>query len=558
MVKIKAREIIFATCCGKEISIHEAMANKGMCDQHMDEYIAELNEEGKEDYMKETMSNGDILDLGSVKQFKLPTIERYFEKYDKTIKSEKLNKANLDKIAKQRLKNGKDFLITNPESVDKNGNKTEDGIFSPRFGYTQFDDQLGTRDAYRCQCGALAGAIYLGELCDECGTTVQFMDADLTIMGWIPMNQYVVINPSLYIHLDMLFGKGELEEVLKVNASRISVDGIMKAETDPKKPYHGTGMLYLYENIEKIMEYYLNSNPKKKDHYDLLVENQDSIFTHFVPVYSAIIRPRIESNEKVRLFQANKIYDTIMNHYQLITNEPGNMLAILPALHEIQQEFNELYDLIVETYAGKEGMFRSNFGGVRIDYAARSIIVPGVDLKPDEVEIPYVSAIVFLELELIYLLCIVDDITENEAYKIINDSLRTFNPRIHALAQSIVDKSKTPVCVLVGRPPTLSDRSIRLLTVKRIGNSVDNLCMRLSPSLLDGYKGDHDGDSLYYIPLKDWRLIKTFEQTLSPKYNYVSRTTGLYSNRMEYIKDYIIVLSELYALGKEAEEEEEE
>jgi hypothetical protein len=504
----------------------------------------------------EKMSNGDILDLGDVKQFKLPVIKRHFEKYDKAIESEKLSKANLNKIAKDRIENGKDFLITNPESVDKNGNKTEDGIFSPKFGYTQFDDNLGTRDAYRCQCGNLAGAVLLDEQCEECGTTVQFMDADLTIMGWIPLSQYCAISPSMYTHLDILFGKGELEEVLKVNATRISVDGLMKAEADPKKPYHGRGMLYLRDHIDEIMTFYYN-NVKKKEHYDLLVENKAAIFTSFIPVYSAIIRPRIESNEKVRLFQANKIYDTIMNHYQLITNEPGNMLAILPALHEIQQEFNELYDLIIDTYAGKEGMFRSNFGGVRIDYAARSIIVPGVDLKPDEVEIPYVAGIVFLELELIYLLCILDKITENEAYQIINDSLRVFDPRIHALAQTIIDKSKTPVSVLVGRPPTLSDRSIRLLRVNKIGNSIDNLCMRLCPSLLDGYKGDHDGDSLYYIPLKDWRLIETFEQTLSPRYNYISRNTGTYSYRMEYIKDYIIVLSELWALSKDKQAEEE-
>jgi len=505
--------------------------------------------------MQETMSNGDVLDYRDVKQFKIPKITRYFEDYDRPIKKEKLEKAGLDEHAEAQIKSGKGFLITNPESVDSDGKKTIDGIFSPKFGYTQFDDQLGTKDAYRCQCGETTGAINLDEICEVCDTPVQFMDADLTIMGWIPLTQYVVINPSMYIHLDALFGKGELEEILKVNTSRITVDGILKTETDPKKPYHGVGMIYLHTHIDEVMEYYLKQNPAKKEHYDLLLEYKMAIFTHYVPVYSAIIRPHIESNEKVRIFPVNTIYETIMNHYQQIMSEPGNMLAILPALHEIQQEFNELHELIIKTYIGKEGMFRGNFGGVRIDYAGRSVIIPGVDLKPDEIKIPYISAVVFLELELIYLLCILDDITENEAYQVINESLKVFNPRIYALIQTILQKSKTPISALVGRPPSLSDRSVRLLRIVGVEDSVDKLCMRLSPSLLDGYKGDHDGDSLYYIPLKDHRLIKTFEQTLSPRYNYISRTNGLYSNRMEYIKDYIIILSELYSLAKDNDDD---
>lgn len=504
--------------------------------------------------MEQVMSNGDVLDYGDVKQFKIPKIERYFEQYDKTIKSERLRKVNLDKMAKHRIKHGKDFLITNPLSVTQVQNKTvktEDGIFSPKFGYTQFDDQMGTQDAYRCQCGNLSGAIYLDESCPDCGTKVQFMDADLTVTGWIPLHDYVVINPSMYVHLSALFGKGELEEILKVTAARFSADGLPRPESDPKKRYHGLGMLYLHEHIDEILEHYakLDTGGKRRDHYELLVENRDAIFTHHIPVYSAIIRPRIESNEKVRPFKVNTAYETIMRHYEHILAESNNKLVVLLALHGIQEQLNDIYELIVDMYSGKEGMFRSNFGGVRIDYAARSIIVPGTHLAPSEVEIPYISAVVFLELELIYLLCILDDITENEAYQIVNDSLRIFNPRIHSLMMTILKKSTTPICVLVNRPPTLSDRSIRLLQVVGISNSIEDLCMRLSPSLLDGYKGDHDGDSLAYFPLKDWRLIKTFEPTLSPKYNYISRTTGNYSDRMYFIKDYIVILSELWALG---------
>lgn len=497
----------------------------------------------------EKMSNGDVIDLGDVKQFKLPKVERHFEKYGKAVTSERLLKLNLDEEAKRRIRDEKDFLITNAVAVEKNGTKTMDGIFSPKFGHTQFDDQLGTKDMYRCRCGNLAGAIYLGELCPKCDTDVAFIDADLSVMGWIPLKEYAIINAGMFIHLQDFIGKTEIRNILKVDVSKMDSNGNLKYERTAKSPYAHIGMSEFREKFDEIIDFYLKRFPKKRELYDLIQEFKDCVFTSHIPVYSSILRPRIEANEKIRSFKANTYYDTIMKQYELIMLDVGNILTILPALFEIQYEYMELYEFIVESYTGKEGLFRSQFGGIRIDYGARSVIINGKDLKPDEVDIPYVSAITFLELEILYLLRKLDDITENEAYMILNKAMREFNPKIHALCQNIISKSKTPMNVLVNRPPSLSDRSFRLLRVRKVKNNIDDLTLSISPSLLDGFAGDYDGDSLAYIPLKDWRLIKTFELTLGPRYNYISRTNGKYSGRMAFIKDYAIVLSELYSLS---------
>ena len=66
-----------------------------------------------------------------------------------------------------------------------------------------------------------------------------------------------------------------------------------------------------------------------------------------------------------------------------------------------------------------------------------------------------------------------------------------------------------------------------------------------------------DGDSLSFIPVKDSRLIKTFEQTLSPVFNYISRTNGKCSAKMNYVKDYAIILAELYSLNETDVEDDE-
>lgn len=498
----------------------------------------------------EVMSNGITLDFGDYKQFKPPVIERYLDEYGTAIQEERLIKVNLDKVAKTRIKEGKDFLITNPRSVNKDKKtKAPDGIFSPKYGVTQFDDQLGTRDMYRCSCGEMAGAIHLDSICTKCETKVEFIDVDLTINGWIPLGDYMVINPSMYIHLQKLIGKTELNTILKVDISKMTGDGVINVDRTGKIPYAHIGMLEFAKNIDEILDFYLKKYPKRRDQYDLIKEYQDCIFTHHIPVYSAILRPRIESNEKIRSFKANTIYETIMKQYEVISMETDNMTAILPALFEIQNEYMELFEWLIDSYAGKKGLLRSQFGGIRIDYGARAVIVNGKNLAPDEVEIPYVVAVTFLELEIIFLLKELDNLTENEAYTILNNSLRKFNPKIYSLMTSIITKSKTPMHMLVNRPPSLSDRSIRLLRVARIKDDISDLTLSISPALLDGYAGDYDGDSLAQIPLKDHRLIKTFEPTLSPRYNYISRTNGRYSGRMLFIKDYIIILSELFGLG---------
>lgn len=496
------------------------------------------------------MSNGDILDFGNVKQYKLPTITRYFQKYDRIIKSERLVKLNLDAVAEEGLgPTGKDFLVTNPIAIDKDGNKTDDGIFSPKFGYSQFDDCSDNDSAYRCLCGKLSGAIFLGEACEECGTAVQFMDADLTIRGWIPLDEYVIINPSMYTHLVSLIRKAELEEILKINSFKMNVDGNIKSDIDPKKPYHNIGIMNFYNKIDEILDFYYALHPNAVAHYYILKENIDAIFTHYIPVYSAILRPMIANNEKVRSFKANKIYGTIMNHYQLISTEKQNMFAVLPALHEIQEEVNDLYDQMIETYSGKEGLLRGMFAGMRVDMSGRATIVPGPDLYPNQIDIPYRMAVVFLELELIFLLCLLDGITESDAYQIVNSALRVYNPRVQTLVQNICDKSVTKVHMLINRQPTLSDRNIRLMQVRKIGTDINDLSVRLPASILSGANADHDGDSLSFTPVKDERLIKTFEQTLSPVFNYISRTDGRYSPKMNYIKDYAIILSNLYSLS---------
>lgn len=497
----------------------------------------------------EVMSNGDVIDFGEVKQFKLQPIERHFEKYGKAIESERLVKKNLNKIAEFRMKHGDDFLITNPQSVGKNGEKTIDGIFSPKFGVTQFDDQLGTKDMYRCQCGAVAGAIYIGKECNKCNTVVTFVDADLTRMGWIPLKKYSIMNAGMFIHVQDLIGKPNLKAILKVDVSKMNSEGRFISKPDKKNPFAHIGMIEFEERFDEILDFYLKKYPKKREIYDLIKENQSCVFTHYIPVYSAILRPRIENNEKIRSLKANVHYDTIMRHYDAIQQDKGNLLTIVPALFEIQYEFMELYDFLVTGYSGKSGLFRSHFGGLRIDYGARSVIINGKDLRPDEVDIPYVSAITFLELEILYLLRKIDDITETEANQILNKAMREFNPKIWHLCQNIISKSRTPMSVLVNRPPSLSDRSYRLLRVKGVKSSIEDLTLSISPALLSGFAGDYDGDSLSYSPIKDWRLIKTLEPIFSPRYNYISRTNGRYSSRMAYIKDYAIILSELYSLA---------
>ena len=112
--------------------------------------------------------NNIIVEAPRVNSFKLSKKVEPFKNRKKKIKSVQLVKLNLDEEYETDIMFGKGFDITNENDFDKKtGNRTIDGLQSPKYGVDTFSDK-SCDDAFHCECGNLVGGINEGEIWPEC------------------------------------------------------------------------------------------------------------------------------------------------------------------------------------------------------------------------------------------------------------------------------------------------------------------------------------------------------------------------------------------------------
>ena len=149
-----------------------------------------------------------------------------------------------------------------------------------------------------------------------------------------------------------------------------------------------------------------------------------------------------------------------------------------------------LNDLI----AGKEGRFRQNLLGKRVDYSGRSVIVVGPTLMLDQCALPYEMALNLFGPYLIYKIReIIPRARELDTSDLISALQRNY-PIVWTLLTLIVSVS----LVLLNRAPTLHRLGIQafrpLLTTGR--------AIQLHPLVCPGFNADFDGDQMgVHLPL---------------------------------------------------------
>jgi DNA-directed RNA polymerase subunit beta' len=143
--------------------------------------------------------------------------------------------------------------------------------------------------------------------------------------------------------------------------------------------------------------------------------------------------------------------------------------------------------------SGKEGIFRKNLLGKRVDYSGRSVITVGPSLKLDECGLPlYIAVKIFtpfiigklIERKIVY--------TPKQAEKLIKDESPI---SLKILEEVIKDKY-----VLLNRAPTLHRLSIEAFKIKLMPGKT----IRLHPLVCSAFNADFDGDQMaVHLPLSD-------------------------------------------------------
>lgn len=155
---------------------------------------------------------------------------------------------------------------------------------------------------------------------------------------------------------------------------------------------------------------------------------------------------------------------------------------------------------------GKQGRFRLNLLGKRVDYSGRSVIVVGPELKIDQVGLPKEMA---LELFKPFVLreVLLNDLAPNLK------SAKSFLERRSDEIWNILEKVTSGHPVLLIRQPTLHRQNIQAFYPILIeGNAI-----QFHPALCAGYNADFDGDTMgVFLPLSKKSIEEAKTKMLSP------------------------------------------
>ena len=141
--------------------------------------------------------------------------------------------------------------------------------------------------------------------------------------------------------------------------------------------------------------------------------------------------------------------------------------------------------------SGKEGIFRRNLLGKRVDYSGRSVITVGPDLKLDECGIPiYIAMKMFTPFVIGKLISKKIVYTPKQAEKMIKDG--------DPLALQFLEEVVKDKYVLLNRAPTLHRLSIEAFKVRIMPGKT----IRLHPLVCTSFNADFDGDQMaVHLPI---------------------------------------------------------
>ena len=421
-------------------------------------------------------------------QIKVNTRYSQSDEYDYETR---LVRIDLDAERRKDVINGNGFIVSSPKAI-KDDIKDPNGIFSTKYGPGLQDiNAFGNR--YRCKCGHTTQRFYHGLKCPVCGEKVEFKDDNFSMFGYICLKDpYYIIHPNLYMSIAFFIGEKDFMNII-TPVDKKDEDGHEIEIKRPKdEPFFGLGIIDFYDRFDEIMEYYRVKKPGKKEYYDSIMKDRDKVFIQSIPVFTTHLRPfRLEGG--VMHFEGtNATYNIIANIVAKINEDrikmyrkkkPKNQL-----LFDLQMKYKELYDELTKIISGKKGSIRALFGG-RYNFTARSVIVPGPELRIDEVHLSYPCLCGLLQQRIINILHKSYFMKYNDAYKLLHESMHQENPIIRQVIEGIIKSSGRGIPVLINRNPTISYGGILQVYCSAIA---EGFTMKLNLQVLEGLAADFD------------------------------------------------------------------
>lgn len=435
--------------------------------------------------------------------------------------------------------------VTKPETINYRTLKPEiNGLFCERI--------FGPKKDFECHCGKYKRVRYKGHHCEKCGVEITRSKVRRERMGHIELAtpvshiwfvrggsskvgsildmtsknleqvlyyaSYIVLDPGIteFEKKQIITDKEYRDAVEKYGASafRVGMGGEaireLLSEIDLEKESaelkdivansKGARKLKAIKKLETVEAFLKSGNNPRWMILDVL------------PVLPPELRPMIQlEGGRFAASDLNDLYRRVINRNNrlkklidlaapdvIIRNEKRMLQEAVdalidngkrgkPVLGAKQRELKSLTAMI----RGKQGRFRQNLLGKRVDYSGRSVIVVGPELKLYQCGVPKEMA---LELFKPFVMRKLVELNFTQNVKSAKRMVENERPEVWDILEDVIKDHP----VILDRAPTLHRLSLQAFEPVL----VEGRAIKLHPLVCQGYNADFDGDTMaIHVPL---------------------------------------------------------
>ena len=206
----------------------------------------------------------------------------------------------------------------------------------------------------------------------------------------------------------------------------------------------------------------------------------------------------IRNNRLKRLIEIKAPEVILRNEKRMLQEAVDSLFDNSRKSNAVKTEANRTLKSLSDSLKGKQGRFRQNLLGKRVDYSARSVIVVGPELKMHECGLPK-----FMAAEL-YKPFIIRKLIERGIVKTVKSAKKIVD-RKDPVIWDILENVMKGHPVLLNRAPTLHRLGIQAFQPKMI----EGKAIQLHPLACTAFNADFDGDQMaVHLPLGNAAILE--------------------------------------------------
>ena len=206
----------------------------------------------------------------------------------------------------------------------------------------------------------------------------------------------------------------------------------------------------------------------------------------------------IRNNRLKRLIEIKAPEVILRNEKRMLQEAVDSLFDNSKKSNAVKSEANRALKSLSDSLKGKQGRFRQNLLGKRVDYSARSVIVVGPELKMHECGLPK-----FMAAEL-YKPFIIRKLIERGIVKTVKSAKKIVD-RKDPMIWEILENEMKGHPVLLNRAPTLHRLGIQAFQPKMI----EGKAIQLHPLACTAFNADFDGDQMaVHLPLGNAAIME--------------------------------------------------